>query len=96
MPEREMPRETNEHDSLGGDLNTAQWRGTVNANVRFILQQIEVLFAEHKLTNDNLNNLKEKVTMLTAKTALLAAVGSFIGTIVSSVIIAAIIKLAIK
>lgn len=89
------------------DESLPRWQGKVDAHMDSVPKQIETLFKmvdveeKARMLEDSehekrLNDLSTKLSNLTSRLAVIAAIFSFIGTAVTSLFVAAIIKIFMK
>lgn len=90
-----------EHESL------PRWQGKVDGFVESTRQRIDTLFEREQLLNDKLQLLKVEtqkdisdlskiLSNLAGRWTIIVAIAAFIGTVVSSLLVATIIKIFLK
>lgn len=57
-----------------------RWRGSVDADLRTIQENVRTLFRIHDQTDENLQKLEVKHTALAAKVFVFSAIGAILGS----------------
>ena len=73
-----------------------RWRGRVDSFMEVTPQRITTLFEANEVVENRLHLVSDKLTALSTKIAVYAGLGAFVGTFVTSLFLAVIIKVFIK
>jgi hypothetical protein len=69
-----------------------RWQGSVDSFMKTSDREIRVLFEADRLQDERISLVDNKYTAMSSKLAVAVVMASFVGTVVSSLIVAAILK----